>query len=449
MRGGLGKGSKYLFSIEQPPGSQRIYQLRCNASNGNISRLPPSRYKIEVVTRFEARFGSRELFPDLEPRAYLNHAAMSPWSLAVREAMRACMDDYGRRGLDAFFSWYEQRKRLKDKLATLVGGAPDELAFVSSTTEGLVKVALCFPWRKGDRIVVFDGEFPTNVTPWQRAAELYELEIVMLSAAEFREDEDRAIARFSEALERGVRLVAVSTVEFQTGFRMPVIELSRRCHAAGAELCVDAIQALGAVPMDVVAEGIDYLVCGSHKWMMAIDGIAFVYAAADKAAALRPHVAGWLSHESPVAFLLEGPGHLRYDRPIRTGIDFLESGSFSTVGCAALEASLDLLLQLSPEAIFDHVNSYLDVLEPKLVALGFESLRSAKRGQRSGILSLAPPADVDAVAMQKAIGEAGIFCTAPDGYLRFSPHWPNALDEVEYVVASVEASITTASTGAR
>ena len=140
---------------------------------------------------------------------------------------------------------------------------------------------------------------------------------------------------------------------------------------------------------------------------------------------------------------------MRYDRPIRTGIDFLESGSFSTVGCAALEASLDLLLQLSPEAIFDHVNSYLDVLEPKLVALGFESLRSAKRGQRSGILSLAPPADVDAVAMQKAIGEAGIFCTAPDGYLRFSPHWPNALDEVEYVVASVEASITTASTGAR
>ena len=81
------------------------------------------------------------------------------------------------------------------------------------------------------------------------------------------------------------------------------------------------------------------------------------------------------------------------------------------------------------------MNSYLDVLEPKLVALGFESLRSAKRGQRSGILSLAPPADVDAVAMQKAIGEAGIFCTA--------------LDEVEYVVASVEASITTASTGAR
>ena len=170
MRGGLGKGSKYLFSIEQPPRSQRIYQLRCNASNGNISLLPPSRYKIEVVTRFEARFGSRELFPDLEPRAYLNHAAMSPWSLAVREAMRACMDDYGRRGLDAFFSWtsrlrptravparrrgldaffswYEQRKQLKDKLATLVGGAPDELAFVSSTTEGLVKVALCFPWR--------------------------------------------------------------------------------------------------------------------------------------------------------------------------------------------------------------------------------------------------------------------------------------------------------------
>ncbi len=402
-----------------------------------------------LMARFEARFGSRELFPDLEPRAYLNHAAMSPWSLAVREAMRACMDDYGRRGLGAFFSWHEQRKRLKDKLATLVGGAPDDLAFVSSTTEGLVKIALCFPWERGDRVVVFDGEFPTNVTPWQRAAELYELEIVMLSASEFRVDKERALERFSEVLERGVRLVAVSTIEFQTGFRMPVLELSLRCHAAGAEICVDAIQGLGAVPMDVVVEGIDYLVCGSHKWMMAIDGIAFVYAAADKAAALRPHVAGWLSHESPVAFLLEGPGNLRYDRPIRTSIDFLESGSFSTVGCAALEASLDLLLQLSPESIFDHVNGYLDMLEPKLVQLGFESLRSAKREQRSGILSLAPPTDVDARAIQKAIAEAGIFCAAPDGYLRFSPHWPNVLDEIEYVVASVEASISAASTVAR
>ncbi len=115
-------------------------------------------------------------------------------------------------------------------------------------------------------------------------------------------DDKSALARFSEALERGVRLVAVSSVEFQTGFRMPVAELSRRCHAADAELCVDAIQGLGLVPMDVEAEGIDYLVCGSHKWLMAIDGVAFVYAAADKAAALRPHVAGWLSHESPVTF---------------------------------------------------------------------------------------------------------------------------------------------------
>ena len=84
----------------------------------STTSITTSRYKIEFMTRFEARFGSRELFPNLESRAYLNHAAMSPLSLAVCEAMRACMDDYGRRGLGAFFSWHEQRKRLKDKLAT-------------------------------------------------------------------------------------------------------------------------------------------------------------------------------------------------------------------------------------------------------------------------------------------------------------------------------------------
>ncbi len=386
----------------------------------------------------QPELGSRALFPELECDAYLNHASMSPWSAPVRREMNRCGDDYARKGLGALMEWRPQRKRLKEKIATLIGAQGGDIALVPSTTRGLIDLALCMPWQRGDRVIVFSGEFPTNVTPWQRAAELFGLDLVMLEAELFRTNEEEALASFESELEsRGARLVAVSAVEFQTGYRMPVDAMARACHRAGAEIVVDAIQALGIVPMNVVASEIDYLVCGSHKWLMGPEGIAFVYATKDPASRLRPHVAGWLSHESPVDFLLEGPGRLRYDRPIRSTIDFLENGSLSTIGCAGLEAALDILIELGPTAIFTHVQAYLDELEPLLVELSFESLRASNGHGRSGTLSVLPPSGVEVTALSRALGEAGIICAVPDGHLRFSPHWPNARSELEHVGAEL------------
>ncbi|NIS28843.1 MAG: aminotransferase class V-fold PLP-dependent enzyme, partial [Actinobacteria bacterium] len=103
-------------------------------------------------------------------------------------------------------------------------------------------------------------------------------------------------------------------------------------------------------PMDVKAAGIDYLAGGAHKWLMGIEGLGYVYAPRERAAALRRNVGGWLSHEDPVSFLTDGLGHLDYDRPLREGIDYLELGSVSAVGAGALEASLDLIDQLGVPA---------------------------------------------------------------------------------------------------
>ncbi len=107
----------------------------------------------------------------------------------------------------------------------------------------------------------------------------------MLPAYEYLEDDPSALERLARGLERGVRLVALSEVEFQTGYRMPVAEIARRCHGAGAEVFDDAIQVCDIVPIDVVSDDVDYLVSGAHKWLMAGDGIAFVYAKPERAAA--------------------------------------------------------------------------------------------------------------------------------------------------------------------
>ncbi len=339
---------------------------------------------------FAAKLGDRSLFPDLEYDVYVNHGAISPPSLAVRRAVTGVLDDYARHGAASFGRWAAQRGVLRAKLAGLVGARAEDVALMPNTTRGVIDVALCFPWARGDRVILFEGEFPANVTPWQRAAEVFGLELVWLPLDDFARSGDEGLARLRAALARGARMVAVSAVEFQTGLRMPVEAMATLCHEAGAEIFVDAVQACGAVPIDVGSGAIDYLAAGSHKWLMGSEGAGFLYVSPDRVGALRPNVAGWLSHEDPVAFLLRGPGLLRYDRPVRARADFLEGGNVNTAGLAGLEAAVDLLLLIGVPAIFAHVNGILDALEPGLVERGFRSLRAKDLRQRS--CTLAPPA---------------------------------------------------------
>lgn len=241
-------------------------------------------------------------------------------------------------------------------------------------------------------------------------------------------------------------MLAVSAVEFQTGYRMPLAAICARAKAAGTRVLVDAVQACGMVDVDVRV-GIDFIACGSHKWLMGIEGAGFVYASASALESVRPNVAGWLSHEDPIDFLFEGPGKLRYDKPIRRRIDFLESGNVSATAFAALEASLDAILAIGRAKIFDHVQAFNDAVEAPAVELGFESLRSKDPAGRSGSLCFRVPATVDFGAFVRAFQPLGVAAATPDGVIRFSAHWPNAVDESEQVVLSMEHALGVARSG--
>ena len=394
-----------------------------------------------MTRTFSAKLGDRSLFPDLSYRVYFNHGAISPPSLAVRHAVTGVLDDYARHGASSFPRWAAQRASLREKLGWLIGVRGEDVALMPNTTRGVIDIALCFPWKRGDRVILFEGEFPANVTPWQRAAELFGLEIAWVPAAAFLESEAHGLALLRAELARGARLVAVSAVEFQTGLRMPFEAIAAEAHAAGAELFVDAVQGCGAVPIDARAAGIDYLAAGAHKWLMGLEGAGFLYVSPARIDALRPNVAGWLSHEDPVGFLLRGPGLLRYDRPVRRRADFFEGGNVNTAGLAGLEASLDLLQQLGVPAIFAHVNEILDVLEAGLVERGWKSLRARNPSQRSCTLSLSPPPGIGAVELQAALDARGVSCSIPDGLVRFTPHWPNDVEQAREVLAAVDASM--------
>lgn len=381
--------------------------------------------------------GTRDLFPDLAPRAYFNHAAIAPPSLPVRAAVRAVADAYAKRGAAAWMQCAEQRDELRQRLATLIGATPETIGFVPNTSHGVLAIAMCLPWQRGDRVVLLRGEFPANVTPWQRAAEVFDLEMAWLEASDFA-GEGPGLHQLEFILRRGARLVAVSAVQFQTGLRMPLAAMAALCHRHGAELFVDGIQALGAVPLDVVKDGIDYLAAGAHKWLMGMEGAGMLYVAPTRVAALRPNLASWLSHEEATRFLFEGSGLLKYDRKIRARADFVELGVMGSLSYAALHAAVGVLGAFSVDAIYAHVQGLLDPLEQGLLALGFTSARQPDPAQRSCILSVTPPEGVDLPTLWRALDSKGVACASPDGFLRFSPHWPNSLAEVAVTLEATQ-----------
>jgi selenocysteine lyase/cysteine desulfurase len=386
------------------------------------------------------KLGDRSLFPDLEARAYLAHAAISPLSRPVCERIAEVARDYARGGMAGFVRWAPRLKEVRSAFARMIGATPNEIAFLANTTQGVIDIAFGLPWRTGERVLLFDGEFPANVTPWQQAAEEFGLELCWLSLDAFHRSAEEGLAELEGALERGVRLVAVSAVQYKTGLRMPIAEMAALCHRHGAEIFVDAIQALGATPIDI-ASGIDYLSSGSHKHLMGAEGTGFLFVAERCAGALRPRLAGWLGHEDPIAFLIGDAPQLRYDNPLQRGAPALEIGTSNVIGLAAVGASMDLLQQLGVPRIHAHLAGYLDLLESGLVELGFQSHRAKAPELRSTILSVTVPQDLRLSKLAATLRDEGVICNTPDGLMRFAPHWPNAHDEVPAVLGAVERAL--------
>lgn len=388
----------------------------------------------------EPRLGERTLFPDLEGVAYLAHAAISPLSVPVCERIAEVASDYAHGGMVGFARWAPRLQQVRQDLATLISAEPSEIAFVANTTQGVIDIAFGLPWRKGERVVLFDGEFPANVTPWQQAAELFGLELCWLPLDAYHRSVEEGLDELERVLGRGVRVVAVSAVQYKTGLRMPLAEMATLCHKYDAEIFVDAIQALGATPVDVSC-GIDYLSSGSHKHLMGAEGAGFLYVADRCAVTLNPRLAGWLGHENPAAFLMGDEPRLRYDNPLQQGAQALEIGTCNVIGLAALGTSIGLLRQLGVPRIHAHLDAYLDLLEAGLVERGFRSHRAEAPALRSSLLSVTVPDDIRLSKLSAELRQRGVVCNTPDGLMRFAPHWPNGHDEVPEVLAVIDRTL--------
>ncbi len=376
--------------------------------------------------------GTRQTyFPGLEARAFWSFAAISPLSRRAEDAVTRWHHALAARGPAAFGEAIAAREALRAELAGLLGGEPGDYALTSGTTASVIGLARSFRWREQDGIVLFTGEFPTNVIPWEQAARDFGLRVVKLAAEDFR-DVGRGIERLSSILKsEQIRLVACSAVEFQTGLALPIGAMAEVCHRHGALLAVDAIQAAGIVPMDFATQEVDFAVGGGHKWLLGLDGLGWVYASERGKCELGTAMAGWLSVVDGTKFLFD-PDELEVEREPLPQPRVLESGSTSSAAVFATLEGVRLCREAGVRETFDWVQGLHDLVEGPLCELGFESER-AKVG-RSGILSFRPPPGVVLRRLLSALGRRGVILTIPDGRLRLAPHFCSNEGEARAIV---------------
>ena len=368
---------------------------------------------------------SREfaLRPDL---VYLNHAAVSPWPARTRDAVIAFAEQNSLQGSLDYPAWLETEARLREHLRQLIGAsAVDDIGLLKSTSEGLSLVAYGLDWRNGDNVVISDQEFPSNRIVWESLRELG-VEVRHVDLLSATTPEDALLAQ----CDRRTRLVSVSSVQYATGLRLDLAALGPYCRRAGVLLCVDAIQSLGALRMDVETISADFVVADGHKWMLGPEGVALFYCRPDLRDQLRLNQYGWHMTEEPTDFD-------RLDwKPAQTARRF-EAGSPNMLGIHALEASLSLLHEVGMEQVESAVLGKNRRLIERLSSLpGIELITPFAEHRHAGIVTF-KPLHGSAEEMHAVLADNGVFCAVRGGGLRLSPHFYTPDEQLDRVVELV------------
>jgi selenocysteine lyase/cysteine desulfurase len=365
----------------------------------------------------------RAEFPVLEKQLYLNHAGVAPTSLRAAAAVREWMDDVVRFGVKHERGWEARAEQVRGLAARIIGAEPEEIAFVRNTSHGLGLVAEGLDWRPGDEVAVAaEIEYPSNVYPWlhlkDRGVGVREI------AAREGGVTPEAVAA---ALTPRTRLVAVSSVQYGSGYRTDLDAVGELCERAGVLLCVDGIQSVGCVPVDVKRSRIHFLSADSHKWMLGISGIGFLYVAREMLPRLRPVLVGWRSTTDAWNF---NRSHFE----LRSDARKLEEGSHAYTGIYALGAALELLLEVGPEAIEARIRALLTQLDEGLRELGCETGPAPEH--RAGILTVLPPRG-EPRALADWLSARDVSLSLRRGRVRLSPHFYNQPKELEHLLRLV------------
>ena len=370
-------------------------------------------------------------FPVTRHCTYLNHAANGPLPRPVARTLHEYVDDTSLYGNINFARWTEYETGSHRRLANLMHARPEQIALTYSTGDGFMTIAQGFRWQEGDIIISAEGEFPSNVYPWLNLQE-YGVQLKRVPTRDHRILVEDIVASMTER----TRLVTLSLVEFSTGFRNDIAAIARHCHECGILCGIDAIQALGALEIDVQELGVDYLSAASHKWLLGPQICGILYISDNLLPQLRTPRRGWLSVETPFDFF-------HHDQPLRAGAGRFEHSSTNRLPIIAMDAAL---------GVFESIDGGMQAVEARILGLtsyaiaglerlGYPVISPQGAGERSGIVCFKPHPDRQEVGVQGIVDELAsraIYVAARGDIVRISPHFYNTLEEIDTLLNALE-----------
>ncbi len=356
---------------------------------------------------------TRAQFPVTREYAYLNTAAVAPLSSRAKTAMQRLVRDQVEHGAAHYEAWFATYEACREAAARLIGAAPDEVALVPNTSAGLGTVAAGLRLAPGDNVVVPEREFPANVYPW--------MAIPGIEVRHAPKREGRLLAEdVAKVTDRRTRAVSVSFVDWLTGHRADLRSIGEAAHACGALFVVDAIQGLGALPLDVSECGVDALAADGHKWLCGPEGAGVLYVRREVRERVAPTRPSWLSVRHPTRFL-------RYDLAPAPSARRYQDGTPNTCGIHGLRAALDLILEIGIEAISARVLALSALVRAGARERGLKLACEAEGAEASGITSLVLD---DAPSYASALERRKVLVAAREGHLRVATHHFNDEEDV-------------------
>ncbi len=368
----------------------------------------------------------RKLFKVTETHAYLNSAAVSPIPSTAIEAINWQLNDVAANGTLHFSDWVATKGRARSLVAQMLKVLPEQVAFIRNTSDGMASIANGLAWKSGDNIVSFEREFPANFYAWRRIRDEYGVELRLCPERDGRIDQDELI----NMIDSNTKVVALSAVQFASGFKVDLERVGRAARAVDALFCVDIIQGFGAMPFDLPAQFVDAACGASHKWLCAPEGCGIIYLSDRARERVRPTLVGWISVDEPWDFEDR-------DQSFKPTALAWESGTGPAALFYGLEQSLKLLIAADPENIQNYLETLTDELCDSLAGLDYEMISSRTPGENSSIVCIKHRSGLTSSQIAAQLESNDVIVSPRGDRLRIAPHFYNNSEDVDRLIKNL------------
>jgi cysteine desulfurase / selenocysteine lyase len=376
----------------------------------------------EILANEELR---RHEFPVTGQKVFLAHGGVCPLPRRVAQAMTDCVNGGTLGDQEAFAMHCIAEAR--EVGAKLLKCAADEVSLVGPTSLALSYVAAGLKFRKGDNVLIYHDDYPSNVYPWMALAERG-VKVRLLNTRGL--GQIRTVDVMGQ-VDEDTKLVALASSHFISGHRLEYDAIGKFLRERNILFCLDAIQTLGAFPTTV--EHVDFLAADAHKWLLGPCGAGFLYVKKDLQEKLNPPIYGWHNVRNP-DFVAQNT------ITFRSGAAKFEAGTHSLVGLAGLIAAGQIALSVGVENIAAELLRKRSWFVPALKEKGFTVLNDAPKPELAGGITACFAPGKNMAELHQKLTAAGVVASLRKDrkgqeYLRFTPHFYNTDDELQRALA--------------